>query len=130
MSRWYFFTFYVCCVMIINNLVVGLIIESFMGEMEETKKELEEEKKLSKDRLVGEDRLLFDASLLPGKGKARGEYVATLTDYQSNGRRHKFLTELLPQKGINGVEHPVTPDDIESKKYDLASHEYDESLRK
>jgi hypothetical protein len=107
--------------MIINNLVVGLIIESFMGELEESKKELEEEKTLDKDRLVGEERLLFNAGMLPGKGKASGEYVARLTDYQSSGQRQKMLTELLPQKDTNDVEDPAASEDSESKKYDLGS---------
>ena len=121
MSRWYFFSFYVCCVMIVNNLVVGLIIDSFMGELEESAQEIEEEKTLVFDRKFGEERLLFKLDMLPGERKGSGTYVAKLNDKSPNGQKYKILNELLPQKETVDVEKQTNTEGKQGKMYDLGS---------
>ena len=98
MCRWYFFSFYVCCVMIINNLVVGLIIDSFMDEMDEI--ESEKNGAVVKDKLIGGQHVLLDASTLSGSKEGNRKYVARFTSHTSSeGRMQKTLANLLSGKG-------------------------------
>ena len=79
--------------MIINNLVVGLIIDSFVNEMNEI--ENEENLTVEKDKLIGGQHALIDR----GNSTTNAKYVARLrNDRRSDWDLQKTLTNLLSKK--------------------------------
>ena len=76
--------------MIINNLVVGLIIDSFINEMNEI--ENGETSTLEKDELIGGQHALIDR----GNNTTSAKYVARLrNDRRSDLDLQKTLLDLL-----------------------------------
>ena len=101
MCRWFFFSFYVCCVMIINNLVVGLIIDSFMDEMDEI--ENEKDTAALKDALIGGQHVLLDANFSSESKEGGRKYVARFSNnVRSEGIMQMTLSNLLSRKVSTG----------------------------
>ena len=79
--------------MIINNLVVGLIIDSYINEMNEI--EIGENSSVEKDKLIGGQHALIDR----GNTANNAKYVARLTnDKRSDWEMQKTLTNLLSRE--------------------------------
>jgi len=87
--RFYFLTFYIFGVMIVNNLVIALIIDYFLEEVE---KDGDAE---DADALDDQANLVFDSDDMPTP-KAFGRYVATLKpDYHRTPLTKKTVLKKL-----------------------------------
>lgn len=87
--RFYFLSFYVVGVMIVNNLVVALIIDYFLDELGTEEEE-------EKNALEAEANLVFDSDDMPTP-KQFGKYVARLNpEYRrTHGSKKKVLQKLF-----------------------------------
>jgi len=101
-ARWFFFTFYIFGVILVNNLVIALSIDTFNNELESH--ELENDKqnvsKCGKYSFLGK-RLVFNAEKLSiGNDNLSGRYAAHLAvRNQSVRQEKKILTDLFDDIG-------------------------------
>jgi Ion transport protein. len=92
LSRYFFLTFYIMGVMIVNNLVIALVIDYFLDEFESDNEEVDEVFESGRE-------LVFDSDELPTP-KEFGKYVARLNPkYRLTAMKSKkVLKQLFSQR--------------------------------
>jgi hypothetical protein len=95
--------------MIINNLVVGLIIDSFIDEMDEVESENNQSVVVRTDKLIGGQHVLVDAGTLCGSTEETRKYVARFTKHaRSEGMMQKTLANLVSKvPHVQGDENVI-----------------------
>lgn len=95
-SRWFFFTFYIFGVILVNNLVIALSIDTFNNELEDDSKN----GKNKKFSFLGK-RLVFDANKLSkGNFNLSGNYEANLyTEHMTVREEKEILVDLFDDRG-------------------------------
>merc|ERR1719491_2345869 len=92
-SRWFFFSFYVVGVILVNNLVISLSIDTFINELEDKNQNARISNKMS---FIGK-RLVFNANTLTRRNDdLSGSYEAYLsTENHSSREKKKILADLF-----------------------------------
>lgn len=91
LCRYFFFFFYIVSVMIVNNLVIALVIDSFMDELDEIQNSDELlERKETKPMIV-------DSKAHPDKQESKRYVVNLISSNRSGRQKRKLLTKLFPQ---------------------------------
>ncbi len=96
-SRYFFLSFFICGVIIVNNLVVAIVIDFFFSEMEaaEKEEEMREARSGLKKLKGGGKELYFDGEKLPD-GKVRSQFVATVRRGIVGTKQKLLLSKLVP----------------------------------
>ena len=104
LSRFFFILFYICGVIIVNNVVVGFVIDTFMNEFEKAKSTptrvlQTSESNISSDRNISatEDQAIFDVSEITGtKTNIEGQFVVNFRNANKKQQvRESFFRGLL-----------------------------------
>eukprot|EP00557_Chaetoceros_sp_GSL56_P008415 CAMPEP_0176506338 /NCGR_PEP_ID=MMETSP0200_2-20121128/16977_1 /TAXON_ID=947934 /ORGANISM="Chaetoceros sp., Strain GSL56" /LENGTH=835 /DNA_ID=CAMNT_0017905957 /DNA_START=250 /DNA_END=2757 /DNA_ORIENTATION=+ len=97
LSRFYFLTFYIMGVMIVNNLVIALVIGYFLDEFESDNDEVD-------DVFESGRELVFDSDQMPTP-KEFGKYVARLNPkYRLTAMKSKKVLKQLFSQRVRGRE--------------------------
>jgi hypothetical protein len=97
LSRYFFLTFYIMGVMIVNNLVIALVIGYFLDEFESDNEEVD-------DVFESGRELVFDSDELP-TSKEFGKYVARLNPkYRLTAMNSKKVLKQLFSQRVRGHE--------------------------
>ncbi len=96
-SRYYFLAFFICGVIIVNNLVVAIVIDYFVSELDAVDEEVEaRETRAGLKKLEGNGKqILFDGEKLP-EGKEKRKYVAHIRPGLTGQQQKKLLGRLIP----------------------------------
>ena len=96
--RYFLFAFYVCGVLIVNNLVVGIVIDFFCNELDaarEAKNEVKEANGGMKKLQHGGKSLFFDSEKLP-EGNYNTKYVAKMPSGLTAAQQKIIMSQLIP----------------------------------